>query len=248
MAKPKVGKLAGRAFKVLNSALSVIPDTVEIAGKITDKAAPIVDKALDRHHAEKAALIQLPNVIDMPVDSAQTYLESIGFTVHTLLAKPDKKYAGALPEEVVAMSPKTGKFKPGHLVKLYFVTQEIIDRSTPLSSHVDLPTDLKGIPVDQAEKILTEKGFTVIRRLVGPRAEYARLKANHVVDTFPKQTFLTKTVKPGTIIRLDYIDGHQLAISRKLLEDRQTKQKEVLTNLSELVKKPQEVIKKKFPK
>ncbi|MGT2667497.1 PASTA domain-containing protein [Streptococcus rifensis] len=245
MAKPKFGKLAGRAFKVLNATLSVIPDTVEIAGKITDKAAPIVDKALDRRHEAKTALIQIPNVIDMPIHSAQSYLESIGFSVHVLPAKAHKKFAKSEIDEVVAMSPKSGKFKAGHLVKLYYLTPETLEASMGLGDSIVLPTDLKGTDIDEAERILTEQGFTVIRRIIAPRAELGDKNANQVIETYPKQTFLTKNVRPGTIIRLDYLDGHNMALSRKLLSERQAKQKETLANLNELVKYPQKLLKTK---
>ncbi len=245
MATPKIGKLAGRAFKVLNSALSVIPDTVAIAGKITDRAAPIVDKALDRHHVAKAALIQLPNVIDMPVASAQAYLESIGFTVHILPAKPHKRLVTFELDEVVAMSPRTGKFKAGHLVKLYYLTPEALETSKSLVDSIVLPTDLKGTDIDEAERLLTEQGFSVIRRVIAPRAELGNKQVNQVIETHPKQNFLNKSAKPGTIIRLDYLDGHNMAQSRKLLAERQARQKEVFNNLNELVKKPQDLLKKK---
>lgn len=45
----KLGKLLGAA----NMIFSVIPDTVEIVSKITDKTAPIVDKHLERQSATR---------------------------------------------------------------------------------------------------------------------------------------------------------------------------------------------------
>ena len=55
-----MGKLLGAA----NMILSVIPDTVEIVGKITDKTAPIVDKHLDRKHQYKQSLVGVPSAYE----------------------------------------------------------------------------------------------------------------------------------------------------------------------------------------
>ena len=101
----KMGKLLGAA----NMILSVIPDTVEIVGKITDKTAPIVDKHLERQHQLKQSLVAIPNLLDVDIQQAKEHLEGLGLQVIVLLAKPNKRYAKADAGEVVAMMPRSGK-------------------------------------------------------------------------------------------------------------------------------------------
>ena len=73
----KMGKLLGAA----NMILSVIPDTVEIVGKITDKTAPNVDKHLDRQHQLKQSLVVIPNLLDVDIQQAKEHLEGLGLQV-----------------------------------------------------------------------------------------------------------------------------------------------------------------------
>ncbi|MET3643764.1 hypothetical protein [Streptococcus gallinaceus] len=76
--KKAAGKL-GKAAGVLNTVFSVIPDTVAIVGDITAKAAPIVDKHLEYNRAYKERLIQVPNLLDIPVKEAKRLLEERDF-------------------------------------------------------------------------------------------------------------------------------------------------------------------------
>lgn len=145
-------KFASKAFGAANMVFSVIPDTVKIIGNIVDNSAPIIDKELQRRHEQKMALIELPNVIDMSVLDAQEHLKTRGFTVHMLTAKPHAKYAKAFPGEVVAMSPRSGKFKAGHLIKLYYVDQDGIQASQTLLTEKEIRAGELGQSVSQALK------------------------------------------------------------------------------------------------
>ncbi|TCD46490.1 hypothetical protein D3X11_03595 [Streptococcus sp. X16XC17] len=72
--KTATGKL-GKAAGLFNTVFGIIPDTVAIIGKITDKAAPIVEKNLDRSHEYKKSLIAIPNLLDVDVDVAKEHLK-----------------------------------------------------------------------------------------------------------------------------------------------------------------------------
>lgn len=131
----KAGKgFASKAFGAANMIFSVIPDTVQTVGKIVDKSAPVIDKELQRRHEKKMALIQVPDVVDMPVFEAQEHLKKCGFSVHSLPAKPLARYAAAFPGEVLAMSPASGKFQRGYLIKLYYADEQMIQKSQALLS------------------------------------------------------------------------------------------------------------------
>lgn len=126
MAKP-VGKFVKAVGKVLS-----IPDAFDAVKHVTEKAGPIIEKELDRRYARKASLVQLDNVIDVPIDFAQSHLEAKGFTVLPILAQAHPRYANNRPMEVIKMIPSPGKHQRDQLVKLYFVTEQVITDSIAL--------------------------------------------------------------------------------------------------------------------
>lgn len=215
VAPGKLGKLAG----ALNTVLGIIPDTVEIVGKITDKTAPIVEKNLDRQHEYKKSLIPLPNLLDVDVQTAKEHLESIGLTVIAVLAKPDKKYAKADVNEVVAMVPKSGKVEPGTLVKLYYVDRTVLEKS---QEELVLP-NVVGFSMSEAQAAITEAGFYPVPVLVHPQKKYAQVPLHQVLSMSPMPSLLTKIPKKGSMIKLYYADAAIKEASSQLVEQAQLK-------------------------
>lgn len=74
----------------------------------------------------------IDDVINLPVDQAQAHLEQLGFVVATIPAKPHKKWLHSNLNEVVAMSPKSGKYKIGSLIKLYYITVDVLEKKSRL--------------------------------------------------------------------------------------------------------------------
>lgn len=148
----KLGKLLGTVGNLL-----AIPDAIDAIKHLTDKASPVIEKELDRRHAHQKSLIQLDNVRDVPIDYAQALLEKRGFTVLPISAKPHPKYAKERPMEVVAMHPRAGKYQPKTLVKLYFVTEDIISESQKLkaASHQQMASLQKKVtkPLDSLKTV-----------------------------------------------------------------------------------------------
>lgn len=212
----KLGKLVGAA----NLVLGVIPDTVEIVGKITDKAAPIVDKHLERNHEYKQSLITVPNLVDVEVGQAQAYLENLGLQVMTILAKPNKKYAKADSGEVVAMSPRSGKVPPASLIKLYYVNDIVVELS---KQEVPLP-DVVGLSLEEARELLEKMGYYVSALPAKPNKKYAETAIHQVLSMSPNPQFTLTPPKKGSLVKLYYLDEVSKENSRFLKEkDRQKK-------------------------
>ena len=173
----KMGKLLGAA----NMIFSVIPDTVEVVERITDKAAPIVDKHLDRQHQYKQSLVAIPNLLDVDVQQAKEHLEGLGLQVIVLLAKPNKRYTKADAGEVVAMLPRSGKVRPGSLVKLYYVDDHVVEES---KKDIALP-DVTGLVLSEAQDLLENLGYRVTAFPIKPRSQYASVTVNQVISMSP---------------------------------------------------------------
>ena len=173
----KMGKLLGAA----NMIFSVIPNTVEVVERITDKAAPIVDKHLDRQHQYKQSLVAIPNLLDVDVQQAKEHLEGLGLQVIVLLAKPNKRYTKADAGEVVAMLPRSGKVRPGSLVKLYYVDDHVVEES---KKDIALP-DVTGLVLSEAQDLLENLGYRVTAFPIKPRSQYASVTVNQVISMSP---------------------------------------------------------------
>lgn len=120
--------------------ISIIPDTTEIIGKTIDNTRPIIEKHMEQKHEKNMQMTHLDDVINLPVDKAQSHLEQLGFVVATLPVKPHKKWLSASLDEVVQMSLRPGKHKKGSLVKLYYITMDVLDRSQELLDKETLKT------------------------------------------------------------------------------------------------------------
>ncbi|MCK1227417.1 PASTA domain-containing protein [Streptococcus uberis] len=127
----KISKFS-KSLGVFGKIISIIPDTTEIIGKGLDNGRPIVEKYMDQKQAREEKLKSLDNVINLPVEEARQHLEKQGFVVATIPVRPDKKWLKASLDEVVIMSPRSGKLPVGSLVKLYYVTTEVLEKSQSL--------------------------------------------------------------------------------------------------------------------
>ena len=211
----KMGKLLGAA----NMIFSVIPDTVEVVERITDKAAPIVDKHLDRQHQYKQSLVAIPNLLDVDVQQAKEHLEGLGLQVIVLLAKPNKRYAKADAGEVVAMLPRSGKVRPGSLVKLYYVDDHVVEES---KKDIALP-DVTGLVLSEAQDLLENLGYRVTAFPIKPRSQYASVTVNQVISMSPHPRLNLTPVKKGSLIKLFYLDADTKQASRILRTSEQDK-------------------------
>lgn len=121
-----------KSLGALGKIISVIPDTTELIGKGMDNTRPIIEKYMDQRQARQEYLRTVDDVINLPLDQAKEHLEKQGFVVASIPAKPDKKWLTASINEVVSMSPRAGRHRLGSLVKLYYVTIEVLEKSQSL--------------------------------------------------------------------------------------------------------------------
>lgn len=124
---PKKVKL-GRVFGLFNT-LTSIPEALKLAQKLSDNTAPLIDKAIERHYDLKKDLIPVQNLVHLDVELVKSHLEEQGLKVIAIPATPLKKYHNKRVNEVVDMTPKSGKLKPGSIVKVYYLDSHGLDAS-----------------------------------------------------------------------------------------------------------------------
>lgn len=239
----KTGNLGKTSGKLLGSVGKVfgLLDTVDIVGKVTDSTIPLIDKALDRHHEHRRSLIRLDNLIHMDLFEAKAHLEQQGFIVSTILAKPSKKYQQAKVNEVVDMSPKSGKLPAGSLIKLYYLDQALLEQ---IKEMISLP-DLVGLPIDQAQELLQNLGLKPIPLLLSANKDYAKYQAHQVISMSPKPNLVQSQIKKGSLVKMTYLDEETLLASQALAQAWSDKQAQRQQKVMETIKQTGQLFKPK---
>lgn len=122
---------AGKALGTVGNVLSVF-DAVGIVDKVSGHAAPLIDKAIDRHFDAQKDFITLQDLSHLSVEQAKSIIEGLGFIAVPILVKADKKYASQKTHEVLRMVPRSGKIKLGSVVKLYYLDDATLEESQTL--------------------------------------------------------------------------------------------------------------------
>lgn len=210
-------------------------DTVAIVDKVSKNTAPILEKVIDRHYDQQQELVAVPDLRHLKLTEASQHLEELGLTVCPIEARPRQLDAYSKVDEVVDMVPKSGKVKKGSLIKLYFASPEVIREN---KEGLEL-VQLKGLSLEQATAILEERKITVVPLLLTPNRKYAKSPTGQVLDVFPKIKLLPRTVQPGRLVKLLYLDAATLKVSQDLEREHQKQirqQKEAITQSLENLK------------
>ncbi|MGT2785285.1 PASTA domain-containing protein [Streptococcus merionis] len=192
----------------------------KVVAPIVASAAPMVKDVIDQQNEAKKDYIQLPNLVDMRLTDAIGHLERLHFVPQEMLVEPHKKYLTKKVDYVLQMDPKPGKYPEGTLVKIYYMNADILDQC---DDQVELPK-IKGLDLEAATELLTNKGFEVVTALAKPHKNYADDHNNCVVDFEPKPALFTNNLRRGTTITLHYVNDVIIEKSQHLLEAEKAKQ------------------------
>mgnify|MGYP003365100703 CR=1 FL=1 len=97
------------------------------------------------------------------------------------------------------------------------VVKIVNDQLEKRKDYVKVP-DVIGVPLADAEKILSEYQFKFIRTLADPDIKYVNKRADVVLATKPRGG---SSVAPHTFVKLIYADDDVLAASQLQLKDRE---------------------------
>lgn len=189
--------------KIISKGINFILKSVTGADikEVAKSAEKLARDTYERHQKHQAELIALPDMRDTQVDEAKAHLESLGFVVHRVVQSPNTKYKQGTPNSVVAMMPKAGKYQSGQLIKLYYLTEDVIRESHKTAG---LP-DVRGMALDQASELLRNKGFLPLPIQLTPAKGLAQKPAGVVLSMAPMPTVLSKQLKRGSVVKLRYV-------------------------------------------
>lgn len=144
-------------------AQKLAPDVVNLGAKF---GSEIIEK--------QKSLVKIPNLKDVNIDEALRILkDELNLIPTAAIAKPNIAYANERENEVVYTEPRFGRrVNPKTMVKVYYLTQEVIDQSKGLlentAQEFKMPV-VVGLNIEDAREDLERLGLRVTEILEKPK-------------------------------------------------------------------------------
>lgn len=213
-----------------------------VADTLVPTAVEVVAKVGNEVIEHQKTLIKIPDLQDANIDEAMKIInEELNLIGIAIVAKPHLAYANENANTVVYGKPRfKSKVAPKTTVKLYYLTQEIIDESKELTKAKDLKVNLKnviGSNIDEAREELEYFGVRVTEKLEAASTKWIHMEEGQVTRvTYPNDAKNNPKFKSGDRAWVYYVDQAILSESKKLKEQKDTKRKETMTQVESLAK------------
>jgi beta-lactam-binding protein with PASTA domain len=169
-------------------------------------------------------LIKVPDLKDVYLDEAIHVLkDDLGLIPMPIESKPNLAYVESTQNAVVYSVPRFGsKVSPGEAIKIYYLTQEIINDSKKLLDKEVKESRLPrviGLNVYEAREDLENLGLRVTVKLEHPNSKFVDLEDDQVTRvTYPNQKRIGSKVKTGERIWV-YFVNEQVITESKTIKD-----------------------------
>jgi len=211
----KKGLKKGREFV----AKQISPEVLNLGAKI---GTDFIEKQKN--------LIKIPDLKDVHIDEALRVLEEQNLIPTSAIANPSIAYADENENEVMYSEPRFGsKVDPKTTVKLYYLTQEVIDKSRKLLGNVvkefKVPNVI-GLNVYVAREDLEGLGLKVTEKLEKPSLAFIGKEDWQVTRlAYHDNHKIGTKLKTGERVLLYYVSEKVIldSISMKEIQDRDKK-------------------------
>lgn len=191
---------------------------------------------------KQKSLVRIPNLKDVEIENAMKVLnEQIGLTGIATCMKPSIALADENPNCVISSSPKFGsKVEPSSVVKLYYVTEDILEQCRALKNEqthkLKLPK-IVGAQLEESRKDLEDLGLRVTVKLEKAQVKFADYDADQTTRlTYTDGKNFGNTYIQGERICLWYVDSNIIEESRQLKELKEIRGKERIVKLAQIGK------------
>jgi beta-lactam-binding protein with PASTA domain len=209
----------------------MVPEVVDLGVKIGAEV-----------YEQQKSLIKIPNLKDVPIDEAIRVLkEELHLTPTLAVAKPSIAYADDSENIVVSLEPKFGsKVKPGTPIKVYYLTQEVINKSKILLGNAvcefKVPMVI-GLNVYEAREDLENLGVRVAEKLERPSISYINKEDGQVTRiTYPNNQKVTSKLKTGERVWLYYVNDEVILESKAMQTKKENEKQEFLDKIGKVTK------------
>ena len=209
----------------------VVPEVVELGAKIGSDI-----------YEQQKSMVKIPDLKDVHIDEAMRLLkDELNLTPTKAFANPNIAYADESDNEVMYSEPRFGsRVNPGSPIKVYYLNQEVIDKSKVLLSNAvsefKVPI-VVGLNVYEAREDLENLGLRVADKLETPHISFANKEDGQVTRiTHPNEKAIGSKLKTGDRVFLYYV-SEEVILESKLLKEKSDKEKqEMIDNISKSAK------------
>lgn len=218
---------------------------IKKGGKIVFKlVAPEVVKIGSKMGAEfyeqQKTLIKIPNLKDVHFEEAIRVLRDELHLITTIaIAKPNIAYADESEYEVMYSEPRFGmRVSPGSAVKIYYLTQDVIDKSKGLlgnAVHEFKVPIVIGLNLYDARADLEGLGLKVIPKLDLPNVKLSNKEDGQVTRiTFPDGQKVGSKLKSGDRIWVYFVNDEIISESRAMQNKRSKDKQEIIDKFGQV--------------
>ncbi len=205
----------------------IAPDVVNLGAKIGND---FIDKQKN--------LVKIPNLKDVHIDEALRILgEELNLIPTRAIAKPSLSYADESENLVMYSEPKFGsRVDPKTTVKVYHLTQEVIERSKELLGNqvqeFGIPR-VVGLNIYEAREDLESIGLKVTEKLEKPDLKFVKKEDGQVTRvTYPNDKKIGAKLKTGERVLLYYVNEDIIQESKSMKDKKEMDRKEGIDKIN----------------
>jgi len=197
-----------------------------VVAQVAPDAIKMVAKAGNEFVEKQKSLIKIPDLKDVNINEAlQLLKDELNLTPTSAIATPSLAYADESENEVMYSKPRFGsRVYPKSPIKLYYVTQEVIEKSRELlkntAEEFDTPRVI-GVNIYEAREDLEGLGLKINERLEKPNLKFLDNEDGQVTRIkYPNDKKIGSKLKTGERIWLYYVNEEVIIASRTLQENK----------------------------
>ncbi|WP_169727702.1 PASTA domain-containing protein [Acetobacterium malicum] len=209
---------------------------------IAPSALVLIEKTGTEFIEKQKNLIKIPDLKDVYIDEALRVLkDELNLIPTSAIANPNLAYVDESENEVMYSEPRFGsRVNPGTAVKVYYLTQEVIDKSKKLLETVvrefKVPRII-GANLYEAREDLERLGLKVAAKLEKPSLKFVSKEDGQVTRvTYPNDQKIGSKLKTGERIVLYYVNEEIILKSRSIKDKKDKERSEILNKIGKVTK------------
>ncbi|MBK5253351.1 MAG: hypothetical protein JJE03_02580 [Peptostreptococcaceae bacterium] len=202
-----------------------------VAGMIAPEVLEFGAKMGSELIEKQKNLVKIPDLIDVNIDEALRVLkDELNLTPTAAIANPSLAYADESEKDVMYSEPRFGsRVNPGTIVKVYYLTQEVIDKSKELLGNeiqeIKVPIVI-GLNIYEAREDLEGLGLKAAEKLEKPSLRFVRKEDGQVTRvTYPNNKKIGSKLKTGDRVWIYYVNEEVITES-KMIKDKKDNDKQ----------------------